>query len=469
MTALPTGRFDTNCGRPITSACTTTGAGRIVCTALACVAVFLATSALVQAQTRTSAVGGVLISTDGMLNAAGFEATGQLRATRAQSLQQIPGDLSQKTVLRKISLRALEEAIVRQIETGQPLPDVMKYLAGLQQIRYVFVYPETQDIVLAGPGEGWKVDQRGNLVGITTGRPVLLLDDLLVALRTAKQASQGGISCSIDPTAEGLVRLKKYVSRLKPGANIQGTVSEIETTLGPQKITVNGVPATTHFARVLVVADYRMKRLAMEFDPAPIRGLPGYLSMIPATGNGMNNLLPRWWLTAEYQPLLRDVEGMAWELQPTRVKAMTEEDLLGSDGTRQHTGKASVTAQRWADAMTSHYEELSQAEPIFGQLRNCMDLALVGALIAKENLTKKAGYGMPVLLDAKRVELDQFPAPQQVATKASLIEKRSKWIISASGGVQLDSWSGVQKIQTSDAPGTARAKSSSPSGSWWWN
>ena len=70
--------------------------------------------------------------------------------------------------------------------TTSHCPTPIKYLAGLQRIHYVFVYPEQKDIVLVGPGEGWKVDAKGNVVGITTGRPVMLLDDLLVALRTAK-------------------------------------------------------------------------------------------------------------------------------------------------------------------------------------------------------------------------------------------------------------------------------------------
>ena len=38
-------------------------------------------------------------------------------------------------------------------QNNRPLPDEVKYLAGLQRIRYVFVYPEQQDIVLAGFGE----------------------------------------------------------------------------------------------------------------------------------------------------------------------------------------------------------------------------------------------------------------------------------------------------------------------------
>ena len=107
--------------------------------------------------------------------------------------------------MRKISLRALEAACQHFLtENSGKLPDEIKYLGGLQRIQYVFVYPEQNDIVLAGPAEGWKIDEAGNVVGVTTGRPVLQLDDLLVALRTVSSARQGAISCSINPTAEGM-------------------------------------------------------------------------------------------------------------------------------------------------------------------------------------------------------------------------------------------------------------------------
>jgi len=61
--------------------------------------------------------------------------------------------------------------------------------------------------VLVGPAEGWKIDDHGALVGATTGRPLLLLDDLRVALRAAGGPVRSVISCSIDPTQEGLQRL----------------------------------------------------------------------------------------------------------------------------------------------------------------------------------------------------------------------------------------------------------------------
>jgi hypothetical protein len=426
------------------------------------------------AQTTTSslntrAVGGISIDAHGSLQNATLDATGELQRLRAERLQPVPGELKQAVALRKVSLRGLEAALVKTLAAGEPLADEMRYLAGLQQIQYVLVYPEQHDVVLVGPGEGWKVDSRGNLIGLGSNRPVMLLDDLLVALRTARQAAQGGISCSIDPTPEGLQRLRAYVSKLHTIGEPQTTVANICETLGPQKITLQNVPGTTHFARVMVAADYRMKRLAMGFEPAPIRGLPSYMNMVSAGRAGMNNLLPRWWLAPHYAPLLKSPDGLAWELRGAAVKALAEEDFLAANGTREHTGKANPMAQRWANQMTAHFEELSRAEPIFGQLRNCMELAIVAALITKEQMLERAGCNLPVMMDSGRVELDQFAAPEQVATQASVVRKGRNWVISASGGVQIHSWGVAEKTQLADAPAEVRAQAAPKGDAWWWN
>ncbi len=51
--------------------------------------------------------------------------------------------------LRKVSLNRLEQAIREHQKT---LTDAMRCLAGLLRVRYVFFYPDSHDIVLAGPG-----------------------------------------------------------------------------------------------------------------------------------------------------------------------------------------------------------------------------------------------------------------------------------------------------------------------------
>jgi hypothetical protein len=413
----------------------------------------------------TRAIGGVSIDADGILNNAKRDDMGQLAKLRRQAMTKVPGELNAAVPMREISLRRLEAAIDECAKNDKPLPDEIKYLAGLQHIQYVFVYPDQKDIVLVGPGEGWKVDAKGSVVGVTTGRPVMQLDDLLVALRTAKAAAQGGITCSINPTPEGIARLSH--TALPRGVDPAVAAETLEKALGMQQITIHGVPDTSHFARVLVAADYRMKRIAMALDPSPVRGLPNYLGMA-RVGKGM--VSPRFWLDAKYDGVLCDPEGLAFEFCGASVKAMTEDDYVMSTGAVKHSGKANPIAQRWANIMTEKYPELAVADPIFGELQNCMELAVVGALIVKANLPEKAGYDLPTLMNSPVVKADVFNAPKQVPSIASVLSKAKGSVMSISGGVSINSWMIVDKPKTSEKVAAARQKAAfADTGNWWRN
>jgi hypothetical protein len=262
--------------------------------------------------------------------------------------------------------------------------------------------------------------------------------------------------------------MKQELPGLTRSLDPQILATGLENALGVQKIRVNGVPSTSHFARVLVAADYRMKRLAMAFEPSPVRGLPSYLGMVPSSIRGIQS--PRFWLEPQFDALLRDVDGLAWELRGSSVKAMTEEDFFTSTGNVTHSGKAGPSAKKWADVMTREYPALAVADSIFGELQNCMELAVVGALVAKERLTEKAGQSLPTLFESTSVKTTEFIAPTQVESKASALKKGRNWIISASGGVAIHSWGFVEKTQPSDKLAPVRAKAApAQSSSWWWN
>ena len=79
------------------------------------------------------------------------------------------GHVRQASPLRKISLTRLEREIQLRQAAGRPLDDEMHVLAGLQRIRYVFVYPDTGDIVLAGPAGDWTLDRENRIVGRRLG------------------------------------------------------------------------------------------------------------------------------------------------------------------------------------------------------------------------------------------------------------------------------------------------------------
>lgn len=413
-------------------------------------------------------VGGVFVDPQGVVQNVQEMDARQVAAIREAAEAGIGGEVRTPSQLRKLSLARLEAALAQQYQAGTPLPTEMLYLAGLQRIQYVFVDADAHDVVLAGPAEGWQVNESGDVVGQTNGRPVMLLDDLLVAFQSARSAAQGGITCSIDPTAEGMRRLESFFQQQKSmGPNVQATLEAIEHTLGPQQITLRGVPAGSHFARVLVAADYRMKRLAMHLEPAPIAGMPSFLQL---QRGASGNLMPRWWIVPEYEPLLRDAAGTVWELRGAGVRVLTEDDFIAENGVRQGTGRANPVAQQWADNMTKHYADLAERLPIFAQLQNVMDLAIVAALVVKEDLPGKAGGTLDRLMNAQAMPPAVVEVPRTVGTQASFVKRGRNYVVSASGGVEISAWQIAGKVEENDGVAAARASSRpADAARWWWD
>jgi hypothetical protein len=412
-------------------------------------------------------VGGVSIDASGVLARSDVDAAGRLREARLRALAPIDSELVAASRCRKISLRRLSAAIDECRLGKKPVDDALQNLAGLTRIEFVFVFPDDQDIVLAGPAEGWRVDNQGNVVGRSSGLSTLQLDDLVVALRSAKAATSGrGISCSIDPTEVGLRRLRPL---LKTATFSEATVERLAEALGPQQITITGVPASSHFAHVLVGADFLMKRLGMNFEKSPVDGLPSYMELLSSrTAPRPKSAMPRWWMAPNYEPLLKDADGLAWQLRGS-VQTLTEDGYVGSSGAVASTGREDPLAKKWANAMTHNYPALAKALPVFAELRNCMELAVVGALLVKEDLPRKANCDLSLLLDESRIAAAEYPVPKSVASRASFVRKGRDWIISLSGGVQVDSWSALEHFETSGELTNSRtaAQRVIPDRLWW--
>jgi len=423
---------------------------------------------------RNSAVGGISIDVSGVVGPPSAEAMTLVLAELKKEVKEPSSEIAAPVKLRMVSLRGLAAACEDALKNDfGRLPDDVQFLAGIQRIQYVFVDPEYDDIVLAGPGEGWRIDDKANVVGLTTGRPVLRLDDLLVALRYVNAARTGaGISCSIDPTAEGVQRLQTVLDQQR-GRPLQPRLLEpaMKEAFGPQQVTVSGVPPTSHFARVLVAADYRMKRLAMNLDRSPVRSLTSYVELISkGSGRAAANVNPRWWLACNYEPLAASEDGLAWELRGPGVKAMTEDEFSTDAGEAVGTGRTSASAQRWADLMTDNYGNLSVEDVVFGDLRNLMDMCVVAAVIEKNGLWDRAGLSVPVLTNKDSdLKLQTWNAPKSLPPQVSFLRARSSWIVTASGGVQVDAWEVTDKVEPSAqlAQVHQQATQRTGNGLWW--
>ena len=171
---------------------------------------------------------------------------------------------------RAISLRVLEKTL-KDSSSKQALT-----LCGITRLYGFVVDSDSRDIILVG-----KVDP---------SYPSLRADDLVVALRYANMVyarQEGNVryytppGCSIDPDPDVIQQLRQVGYGRGSSAEDRQAVSEEWEAIGrqPQKVRVMGVPFDTHFAKVMVDADYYMKRLTNGSVDLGVAGFTSLMSM----------------------------------------------------------------------------------------------------------------------------------------------------------------------------------------------
>lgn len=429
---------------------------------------------------------GVHVDADGVLRPLlKVEGGGRLADLRNASRPQAgrtQENVRRSSSLRMISLPRLEKQVQLLWAAGRTPTEAMQVLAGLQRIRYVFIYPESGDLVLAGPAGDWTVGLEDLIVSAESGQPVVRLDDLVVLLRHAMSGPDAKFGCLITPTKEGLARVQEFAkqSGARPiqAESRDGWVRRLRSHLGKQDIEVYGLDPRTRAARVIVEADYRMKLVGMGLEEG-VAGVDSYLRLIrvaPGQSPPPMGVL-RWWFTLNYEAVLAAADRQAFAVRGQGVKVLSENERLTAAGERVHTGESESLNRQFVQSFTEHFGALCEKYPIYAELRNVFDLALVGALIRQEGLAEKARWHMTHFGEkgAFRVELGETPRAVDSVVNYRLIN-RTTIVAGVSGGVSAQPSALVtpQALQTDRSETLHRQRSGVlpkqlPDNAWWWD
>ena len=429
--------------------------------------------------------GGVYVDAQGLLKRTLHEERdGGLATERLKALE--AGDNTNAAAasnLRKVSLTRLEKQVQLRLAAGRRPTDEMLALAGLEKIKYVLVYPETGDLVLAGPAASWRPDADGRLVSQASGRPVLQLDDLVVILRHMTRAGDAKFGCSINPREAALAKTKEFLAESAKTPLKEGTrdrwLKQLRDRMGQQDVVVDGVDPHTRVAQVLVEADYRMKLVGMGLEPGVV-GVRSYLDLIQVPRGEAPPPLDvlRWWFTLNYDDVRATQKHDAFELRGQGVQVQSENELLTALGERVHTGKSEPLNQQFAQSFTQHFAALAAKYPVYADLQNLFDLALVGALVKSEDLAGRLNWHMTCFGDPRGYQVSYSPAPQSVESVIHHRVINQKHVVAGvSGGVRVDPWSYVKgaavqvdKYGVLDAEQQAGAAPKQlPPSAWWWD
>jgi hypothetical protein len=277
------------------------------------------------------------------------------------------------------SLRELYNQIA-SLQANDPYPEKLLSLGGMTRIKGYVVDKENSDVIIFG-----EYDE---------SRPAILTENLIIAFKNSYghyNRREGNVSyysfpgCSIDPDPAVMNRLNQVFNAyaVNPNDSTKEAMSEqwCQVCESDQDVRVMGVPFNSEFAHTTVFADYDMKLLVDGSDSLLV---PGFTSMIQMMFDSLkaeldNDQQPtaasasmnRFWFYPGTSNYLASA-NLAM-IEKAEVTLLTEEEHLAKKNS-SHNAAENVFAQRFAEFLTTHYEELAEQREVFAQLENLFRL-----------------------------------------------------------------------------------------------
>lgn len=326
------------------------------------------------------------------------------------ALALVPLGAAQAATGRAVSLNALATAC----KSGQGAS--VARLCGITEVRGFLVDDASGDVIVIG-----KVDP---------ALPALQLDDFAVALRNVwgvYAKTRGRVryysapGCSIDPDPNVIQELQNIGDRMRAGGP-GNRMEDIEADWSragrsPQNVRVMGVPFDSRFAKVMVDADYYMKRLVngtVQLD------IPGFVSLSDLKADEAREELKRGGkFTDPGQSLNRfwfspgettyEEDGGVVSLRSCRVTLLTEAEFLTSHGQIAGMGRPDPLAGKFAHSFGAYYDDIAHERPIYNELQGLFRFVALARMMKDNGARCK---GLVYLLKSHHVGIS--PVSRQV-------------------------------------------------------
>lgn len=317
-----------------------------------------------------------------------------------------PGATAATAQVRAVSLKLLQEKL-KACQPQGSCPDELLLLGGIKRLSGVVADQASRDLILLGEAD--------------EDSPPLHLEDFVLALRNAWLSYaplEGGVyqysypGCSIDPNPQVIQRLQavghKVFGAPSDEKGMERTLSEWGSVCeSPQAVRVIGIPFDTHFAQVMVQADYDMKLLA---DGSDALDTPGFQSVADmeverARGELLGGqkftipppVLNRFWLFPG-ENVYEEGQGVVL-IKSCPIRLLTEQMHTNGGRSLVGSGSADSRAQVFAESFTALYPQVAQRRPVYAELENLFRFVALAQVIRHKSQDAWGGFDLSYLLE----------------------------------------------------------------------
>ena len=162
------------------------------------------------------------------------------------------------------------------------------------------------------------------------------------------------------------------------------------------RLTFKGIPNSTHFARVVVEADYRMKLVGIGLERLPVK-VTSYVERANPSAVAAN-AMERWYFQPNYDGIAVSEDGNAMKIKERGVQLVGENERVAG-GRRTASGRVNRASQAFCREFTDKFPQIEKRVRIYAELRQLIDVAIAAAYIQQQDFYGQAGWEMSVLQD----------------------------------------------------------------------
>jgi Protein of unknown function (DUF1598). len=284
---------------------------------------------------------------------------------------------------RAISLKVLQTRLISQCHNNRTLyPSNILSIANLKWVDGIIIDKERQDIILFGP--------------LNENSPPLNLDDFVVACRvrqgkymdpTVRYILPGvngsspkmlnGAACTIMPRPSSINEVNKvFTSMMNSGKLDESKLRNCCEV--PQDAIVFNVDTNSHFCKIMVEADYFMKRIT---DGSAKLSLDGFRSFVDIASDKMTQpgiLKNRFWFVSD--TTFYTSHSSTAIFNKVNVRLETEEMFMNSSGL-QSSGQKNPIANEYAVQFSNYFDDISKKELLYSELKSLYLFASLAKIV----------------------------------------------------------------------------------------
>ena len=145
-----------------------------------------------------------------------------------------------------VSLKNYFYEISKKIESGQTIQGNYENMFGISWLEGYVIDKKNNDIILVGKNrEGW---------------PKYHTEDLVEVYQNIFSGKTVAPYCSLDPYPSNIIKLNNALKR--SGTDFAKKIKECQKLIGGQKVVVGGVSINSRVAKIMIGADYDMKKIS---------------------------------------------------------------------------------------------------------------------------------------------------------------------------------------------------------------